>query len=309
MKQKIFKSIIKIWNSTIGHIIKVYRLGKKYHNMKEEKERKIKELERKKTILSNKLDEVEDKLTNVEKSYKEAKKAIEDFKDKGELPSPNSLKEHYMYKYEQSPWTYDAKGEGRMEVSRTLRYDNEEIIREYARETKERHDLTSDNTPDEIMTKLYEDSIREWDWDYETDKEHFGMIEYWQDADKSLKDMTGDCDDKAIAMYCVAELLFEMLGKGDNFWRLRFTAGRTLSGGHAFCVWLSDDLQWYVVESTMDAEGSYRRAWLEAAIKNQNFYSEFYGFATKYRTWRGDLDVMEPHEDAESPHYMEKKDT
>jgi len=116
--------------------------------------------------------------------------------------------------------------------------------------------------------------------------------------------LTHNCDDLSVLMHWVLRKVLELSGFEEAKWRVRFVASRTLSGGHAYNIWLAEDCEWYVMESTMDMEGSLEKTWLETPLRENNFYYDFYGFATPTQTWRGGLDVVEPYED-EEPHYME----
>jgi len=285
----------------IKSVLETYRKGKKFDELEDKKDdlkTDVDRLENREEELEGKLQKALNEAKKAEEAIQEARKKIRELRDEDKAPDPDTLKAYYMMKYEQNDWEYPIRGDGTdIPVSYAFNHSNKEIVTDYAKQTKDRHDLSNENTPTELMTALYEDTVKEWDWDYELDKEHFGKIEYWQAPDKSLKDMTGDCDDKTLAMIVVARRLLELCGHGESKWRIRLAAGRTLSGGHAYSVWLAEDCEWYVMESTMDARGSLTRVWLETPIRNQNFYKEFYGFATPEQTWRGDLDVVEPYED------------
>jgi hypothetical protein len=97
-------------------------------------------------------------------------------------------------------------------------------------------------------------------------------------------------------MHAVIKQALVSLGKEEHAWRIRLTASRTLTEPHAYNVWLGDSGEWYVIESTLDREGSYERAWRNTPIRHNNFYYDFFGFATVDQTWGGDMDAFEPHE-------------
>jgi len=171
------------------------------------------------------------------------------------------------------------------------------LIVDFARKLVQKGSLRSKNNPTQIATFVYSYFEEEFEFDYTVDREQFGKIEYWEQADKTLETREGDCDDLALVMHLVLREVLRQTGFGDHVWRIRFTASRTLSGGHAYNIWLGEDLEWYVMESTMDQEGSFHRTWLETPLRHNNFYHSFYGFATPEQTWRGDLDSVQPADD------------
>ena len=89
-------------------------------------------------------------------------------------------------------------------------------------------------------------------------------------------------------MHAVIVELLEMFNMSEYAWRLKFTASHVLGeGGHAYNIWLHDDGEWYVIESTYDLRGSFRRTWLKTPIRNNNMYYNFWGFARPDRSWKG----------------------
>jgi len=157
--------------------------------------------------------------------------------------------------------------------------------------------LRNKNNPTQVADYFYRYVDSNWEWDYTRDSEKFGRIEYWQAPDKSAHGREGDCDDLTLLMHVVLRRVLEMSGMEDSVWRVRLAASRTLSGGHAYNIWLAEDCEWYVMESTMDMDGSLERTWLETPLRQNNFYYDFYGFATPEQTWRGDLDSVQPADD------------
>jgi len=286
----------------IKQIWHTYQQGKKYPQVKAE-------LDNAKEKLNAELAESESlgkKVDELQKSLKEARQSIKQLKkDDASTPNPEELKNFFMYPDEQARWTYDIRGKGQRPVKYVFAVSDESLIVEEAQEVVTKGGLRRKNNPTQVADYFYRYVENNWDWDYTTDRKNFGKIEYWMAPDDALEEMEGDCDDKALAMHMVLRQVLKEAGFADSVWRIRFVASRTLSGGHAYNIWLAEDCEWYVIESTMDAEGSRAKTWGNTPLRENNFYYDFYGFATPEQTWRGDIDVVEPHQDKEHDHYME----
>jgi len=286
--------------SFIKRIWQTYRQGKKYPQVKTE----LEQAKQKLNVEEDESKSLGQKVNELQKALKEARNSIKQLKDGGpESPDPQELKNFFMYPDEQNYAQYDIRGEGRRPVELAFRVDDESVIVEEAKEMVAKGGLRRKNDPTQVIDYCYRYVENNWGWNYETDKEQFGKIEYWMKPDKALESKTGDCEDKGLAMHLVFRKVLELAGFKEAQWRIRLAASRTLAGGHAYNIWLAEDCEWYVVESTMDAEGSRARTWKKTPLRNNNFYYNFYFFATPHQTWRGDLDVVEPYNDSEHKHY------
>ena len=85
---------------------------------------------------------------------------------------------------------------------------------------------------------------------YQTDIQHYGVIEYWSFPIETLKRGIGDCEDTS---FLLASLL---LAAGVNPKNVRVVLGKTSGGGHAW-VEVRTDKGWYILESTSDVPLEY----------------------------------------------------
>ncbi|MHA1470388.1 MAG: transglutaminase-like domain-containing protein [Candidatus Asgardarchaeia archaeon] len=74
---------------------------------------------------------------------------------------------------------------------------------------------------------------------YVSDKTDFGLEEYWEYPQETLKTRKGDCDDGAIL---IANL---MLASGIPYWKIRLTAG-DVDGGHAYVTYYCEEKNYWV---------------------------------------------------------------
>jgi len=221
-------------------------------------------------------------------------------------------REYYQYPSQTKKWTYTTKRNKhgrslqRQDVRHTLIPRNEEQVRKHTKkiiqETQKYYpEHIQSQDPDQIVTALYKWWTLKADWTYREDHRK-GYMEHWPTPLQALKTMTDDCDGKAIAMHTTIYKALRILGHQRSAWRLRFAAVKTLREGHALNIWLANDGEWYVVESTLDAQNSLKMTWLETPARHNNFYQDWYGFSTKHRSWKGNLDSLEPAKDPSVEH-------
>jgi len=286
----------------IKRIWHTYQNGKKY----DEKVAELQQLNDKYEALQKENEELDSQLEKTKSALQEARASIKQLKkDDASTPNPEDLKNFFMYPDEQNDWAYPVRGGARIPVTHAFSVADDSGIVDEAQKVVAKGGLRRKNNPTQIADYFYRYVENNWDWDYTTDRKNFGKIEYWMAPDDALEEMEGDCDDKALAMHMVLRQVLKEAGFGNSVWRIRFAASRTLAGGHAYNIWLGEDCEWYVMESTMDAEGSRAKTWGNTPLRENNFYYDFYGFATPEQTWRGDLDVVEPYEDKDHEHFME----
>lgn len=95
---------------------------------------------------------------------------------------------------------------------------------------------------------------------YVADSKKHGQPEHWQDAPETYATKSGDCEDGAI-------LLMKLLEHaGIPAWRRKLCCGWVKSGGgqagHAYCIYLADDFEWYVLDWCywfMDSVGFFKK--------------------------------------------------
>jgi len=270
------------WIQTIIHKITNYDTVVKENNSLRTKEAEV----------EKQLGNVLEQLTTINNKYSLLKEELQKLTSK-KILNINKLKNYYEGKRIPEAWVYNGGRLGSKDVKYYLRIatkDQPVIVKASKTLIKKYHPKTSQ----EIVASLlkYFSSTRQWTYVY--DKEQFGKNDYWQVANKSWETRVGDCDDLAILMNGLYEETCNQLGLQDDVWRLTFTAGTlNTGGGHAYNTYLADDGEYYAVESTFDIKGSYHRTWLKTPIKNNNFYSKFWGFATKKQSWKGNLEALQ----------------
>jgi hypothetical protein len=117
--------------------------------------------------------------------------------------------------------------------------------------------------------------------------------EQWSEPEELLKRGFGDCDDWGILEYHIIRQIFKTL----NVWetvkhRLKCVAGNVNNigsipsgaGGHFYLIWLSEDGEWYTVESTY-----YRNIAIQNFGKKSQKLNPMYGTIwfsfTEYASW------------------------
>jgi len=205
-------------------------------------------------------------------------------------------KEWYENKYGDAIWLYSYDGDViKKDVKHALSVRNEEPVIELSNILIAKYGLGSSDSPEQVISKTIQYFALKRSWEYKKD-----IGELWSPADESAITREGDCDDLAILMHNVIYYLFVLLGLEQHYWRLKLCAGGLLGeGGHCFNIWLGETGEWYVVESTYDLIGSWRKTWLKTPIKNNNLYRNYWGFARKDRSWKGNASSLEPYKKQE----------
>jgi hypothetical protein len=210
------------------------------------------------------------------------------------------LKDYYESKYGDAIWLYDIHGDGYEDAKNALAVDEAEdaTLKEAALWFINEYGLVSNN-PTRVVESVMKYFTGKRQWTYTTDNKLFNKGEYWNSAGDSWIGRKGDCDDLAILMHNLIYYIFDTLELDNYYWRLKLCAGGTLTEGHCFNIWLHDDGEWYVVESTLDLKGSLAKTWLKTPMRENNLYSETWGFARKDRSWKGKSDSLNPKGDDE----------
>jgi len=250
----------------------------------------------------NRVDELEDsldfftaQLTQVNKSYVSLQEKYSELLNAGYV-DVNNLKDWYEGRRNQTPWIYNGARLGHVDVKKYLVVQGEDnvlIMKESASTIINKYKILKDTPIEKIVEYLLKYFSSSSQWHYVYDKDKFGMIEFWQSAEKSWIDRKGDCDDLAILIHVLFNYIMEYFNRENESWRLTFAAGlMNVGGGHAFNTFLHTDGEYYVVESTFDINGSYSRTWLHTPVRYDNTYYSFWGFATKDKSWKGDLNAL-----------------
>lgn len=263
-----------------------------YQKKIDKKEDEIDNKEDELRFLSDELLETREKKEAAEKALKKALKTKEPFKVK-------DMKEWYYDKYGQkNNWYYNAKSKGGVEVSSVLKNNDDTVLIKAADEIIKKYRLTKNSKPETVVANVIRYFMLSKNWDYKTDIELYGRPEYWQSASHSWDIRKGDCDDLAILMHNLVYFMFKKLGMvNEHYWRLKYTAMGTITEAHAFNIWMGEDGEWYVVESTLDLRNNFIKTWLKTPLKNNNLYSgKPWGFADRYNSWKGSIVSMIPYE-------------
>ena len=209
-----------------------------------------------------------------------------------------TLKDYYENKYGSAIWTYNYDGKGAKDVKNALKVDEEgeETLKDAASYLINHYGLTSGSKPEVVVESVMKYFMQKGEWYYTRDSKLFDKNEYWAPANDSWIGRAGDCDDLAILMHNLVYYIFEKLNLSEHYWRIKLCAGGTLVEGHAFNIWLGDDGEWYVVESTLDLKGSFRKSWLKTPMRFNNLYTNYWGFARKDRSWLGANSSLIPYE-------------
>lgn len=231
---------------------------------------------------------------SVDKKYGLLRTQYKDLLKKGVLDIL-SLKSWYEAKYQSRAWLYDFDGQGKKDVKLSLvvTSDGEGVLKSLSKEILVKYES---ETPTEVVESVLKYFSIKKNWKYMYDKDLFNKEEFWQLAEISAVTRKGDCDDLAILMHNLVYFMLKELKLDEHYWRLKLVAGTLVGyGGHAYNIWLNNDGEWYVVESTYDLSGSFNKTWLKTPIKNNNLYRSFWGFSRKDKSWVGKLSSLEPY--------------
>jgi len=208
------------------------------------------------------------------------------------------LKDWYENKYDSRAWNYNFDGTKKQDSKNSLKdsISHANDLTAFAKKLISLYALKTDSKPSKIVECVLKYFMKSKHWTYAFDKDYYKLADYWQKAGESLLRRKGDCDDLAILMHNTVYYLLKELGLQKHYWRIKIACGSLVGyGGHAFNIWLHDDGEWYVVESTYDLGNSYKKTWLKTPIKNNNLYRDFWGFVRKDKSWLGRLSSLEPY--------------
>lgn len=199
----------------------------------------------------------------------------------------DNFKNWYITRRGSQLWTYNWDAKGNKSVHLAFRYKDPKTgptkLIEISLEIAERYNLKQPSKT-EIIERVKQYFTVRRNWTYVFDHEnplHPGVVDYWQEIDVSIDTKRGDCEDLAILMHMIIRTLFDYYGYEDYKWRLVLTAGQLVGyGGHGYNLYLHDDGHYYVIESTFDLEGSFKRTWLKTPVIYNNLYLNFWGFAS-----------------------------
>ena len=259
-----------------------------------------KELNNRLLVAHDEIDLLNDKLMDLIKNNNELKTKYEVSKAeiekliKNKYFDVNEFKNWYENKFGSANWTYNFRGKGYEDVRLAFRFKDPKkhtLVRELNEQIINRYNINDDFLPHELIERVKQWFCVRGNWTYLLDHIndlHPGTIDYWQEIDVSIERKKGDCEDLALLMHMLIRDLFDLFGYEEHKWRLKLCASGVLGeGGHAYNIWLHNDGEWYVIESTYDLFGNFQRAWLKSPMKNYNLYRSPWGFARPDRSFRG----------------------
>lgn len=273
-----FKKILEDWICNYDYYKKII-------------DQSILEKEEQKQELQKIIDEQNTKRKAAEKALKKALTKEEPF-------NILDTKEWYYERFSRQPkWYYNAYSNGLREVSTIISAGEQKIVKDLANEYITTYKLKKGVTPEEVIETIARHFMKRNNWRYTTDINLYGVPEYWAPAAESIKKgFRGDCDALAILMHNLIYYIFKELGLKQHYWRLKFTAHGTMVEAHAFNIWLGEDGEWYVLESTLDLAGSFNKTWLKTPMRNNNLYTgNPWGFADRDNSWRGLISSLQPY--------------
>ena len=207
------------------------------------------------------------------------------------------LKDWYYDKFgRQNSWRYNAYSTGLREVSTVISAGDQKVVKDAAKQLIKEFGLKKGVKPEVVIEEVARYFMRRVNWRYVRDIDMHGVVEYWNNAADSWKKRRGDCDSLSILMHNLIFYMFKELDLSEHYWRLKFTAHGTLVEAHAFNIWMGEDGEWYVLESTLDLIGSFTKTWLKTPLRNNNLYIGIpWGYADRDNSWRGNHNSLEPY--------------
>ena len=242
--------------------------------------------------------EYDDELTEERHKKEVAEKALKEALKKPKPFNILDLKSWYYERFSrQGAWYYNAYSTGLREVSTVISAGDQKVVKDAAKELINFYELKKGEvSPEVVIQKVAEYFMRRQNWTYVTDIQMHGVIEFWNNAADSWKKRRGDCDSLSILMHNLIFYMFKELDLNEHYWRLKFTAHGTLVEAHAFNIWLGEDGEWYVLESTLDLRGSFAKTWLKTPMRNNNLYTgRPWGFSDRDKSWRGLNNSLQPY--------------
>lgn len=210
------------------------------------------------------------------------------------------LKDYFLNKWKEGYVTFNYRGEGYEDI-KTCLYESAEGYKafdEIAESIIKRYSLASkklDLIPWYVM--VWREEKFAGNIYYANDLKTFGRRDYWQRGELTLKNYKNgfDCDDMMIVMHLVMRHILIRLNKADQLWRLKGCCSDTILGGHAYNIWLAEDIEWYVVETTMGVKET-KDNWQKKPLRYNGLYSKIWFTFNKDHTW-SDNDFVFDKED------------
>ena len=274
---------IKEWcKNWVGYYALKYELEEKNDILKKQ----INELLDVNNELVELVPQIEDLQAQLEETQTQLTAANEEIFYLTDFIDIDNFKSWYISRWGTRTWSYNWDNKGPKPVNQAFRYkDNntgpqklidlkDEIINRYNMESPSKTEIIE-------RVKQYFTVRNHWTYVYDhANPLHPGVADYWQEIDVSIDRRRGDCEDLAILMHMTIRTMFDEFGYEDDKWRVVFTAGTMIGyGGHAYNLYLHNDGHYYVIESTFDLEGSFKRAWLKTPLVYNNLYQNVWGFA------------------------------
>lgn len=264
-----------------------------YEDMKKKLELNI-------NVAKHNIEQLQLSLEEKQKLIEELQKKVDRYRQlEKEIPIED-LKEYFLTKWKEGNVLYNMEGEGMVDVRRALRETEEDknafdalaetVIKKYRLNANK-----LDRVPLSVMR--WREAYFEGNKYYDSDLKTFGKREYWQRGGLTLEKYKEgfDCDDMAIVMHLLILHILDKLDMGDHAWRLKMAAGNTAIAGHAYNIWLGDDIEWYTVESTLSVKYAIDN-WKEKPHRMNGLYGRIWFTFTKERTYSRETFVFDKND-------------
>jgi len=271
-------------------LINTYNKGLRYDSLSKDYMKVTVDLSNNKKLLLTERKQFTKAITDLEKEnlllYNDLDNAREDglkpitstFSLSNSLHALNKIIQPQAYKYH-------FKGDGRnYDIKYSLIVKDDSLVIKYADLINKKYQT---NNPLDIVEAVIKYFAYIKKPVYITDDKQFNKRDYWAPIEDFLRSFKGDCDEIARAMHVIIKYLLDKKGFSEHYNRLYLCINDNYLGGHANNIWLHDDGYFYVIESSIDLKGSYKRKWLKVPLAFDSFYKSIRGIANLNGSHKG----------------------
>ena len=189
---------------------------------------------------------------------------------------PTVFANYWNNKWKKTTVLYSLKGGSKENVRNIFGHYNDEMV-ELANEFKANH---SDEGSRAFAIFIYAKNNLK----YVSDSTKHNRPEFWQKSSETHTSLTGDCEDGAIWINDM------MMLAGIPAYRRKLCAGWVKAsetaplGGHAYCIFLANDLEWYVLDWCYYPT-TCRQAWKKIPQRSLPYYKEIWWTTNEELSW------------------------
>lgn len=230
-------------------------------------------------VLQNDYDELYLEHVNVKQQFNTLKQEVSVFKktvfDVSNNYYFNNIKQEYRFKPGQKDYLHLIFEDFLTNKKLIKKYE------EFVLSLKPLYNLNPDNIVFKVTVAVQEYINSVLPDDYKTDKEVYGVNEYWLSPVEAFEQYVNnslavDCEDTSMFLYCCITAILLKEGFESSVWRLkRVDVVITGSGGHALLAWLKSSMVWVPVESTF-GESNFSYNWKLEANVFKSMYSKLW---------------------------------